>query len=577
MSTTNDNSNAGNPGAGAGQDRPDVDLVAYVLDEVDRREKRRIEGVLAANPELDAECADIRRTLTLVSAAPDPPVSDGLTRRAKAAYRRFSESVRRQPNPRLGLRELPSFVFAYVRFRFRASAGFRALTLATCAHAALFLLIAGVTIVRYQQDLPVPPVGFAPTADDESGLEPIAHIDTVLPREPEPSATPRPDLRELPVPSPIVSEDMPGESIDDPARLWPRVASNSDRLRIGRWILFARHRGDRRADLLQQYGGSETTEKAVTAALDWLARQQSDDGSWDVEAMGGDRHYGPGATGLALLAFLGGGHSLTEGRHSAVVERAVRNLVDLQTPAGRFGQARDSGRTYLYNHAIATQALIECYVMSPRARELREPIEKGIRLLERMQNEDGGWRYTRLDGQRDRSDSSVTGWVLQTLTMAHNAGFINSGSASLQAARTFLENMTEDTGKVRYLERNEGREESLARIASTYLALDVADPDSTRSGATRRRAALLAGVATERDWLHDRVSLHLVTRAMFQIGGSRWTEWNALVSGLLVDAQTDDGSFAPGPLYGANGGRVVSTALAVLTLEVYYRYPRIHR
>jgi len=37
-----------------------------------------------------------------------------------------------------------------------------------------------------------------------------------------------------------------------------------------------------------------------------------------------------------------------------------------------------------------------------------------------------------------------------------------------------------------------------------------------------------------------------------------------------------DGSWDPDPVWGGHGGRVYATALAALTLEVYYRYLPMH-
>ena len=111
----------------------------------------------------------------------------------------------------------------------------------------------------------------------------------------------------------------------------------------------------------------------------------------------------------------------------------------------------------------------------------------------------------------------------------------------------------------------------------TATASSSARKPYKRPSVQKRRSAVLAAMQSPSDWLDDAVSLQLMNSAAFQIGGDTWNEWNQQIRAHLVDKQEDDGSFAPGATYGANGGRVVSTALAVLTLEVYYRYPRILR
>ena len=68
------------------------------------------------------------------------------------------------------------------------------------------------------------------------------------------------------------------------------------------------------------------------------------------------------------------------------------------------------------------------------------------------------------------------------------------------------------------------------------------------------------------------------TLAMFQAGGQPWKRWNDVVRDTLVDRQCGEdegcrrGSWDPTGRWSPEGGRVYSTALAVLTLEVYYRY-----
>jgi hypothetical protein len=68
--------------------------------------------------------------------------------------------------------------------------------------------------------------------------------------------------------------------------------------------------------------------------------------------------------------------------------------------------------------------------------------------------------------------------------------------------------------------------------------------------------------------------------AMYQMGGSRWWEpWNKAMKQAVVGSQRGDGdltgSWDPVGPWGFAGGRVYSTALMVLCLQVYYRYSRV--
>ena len=69
--------------------------------------------------------------------------------------------------------------------------------------------------------------------------------------------------------------------------------------------------------------------------------------------------------------------------------------------------------------------------------------------------------------------------------------------------------------------------------------------------------------------------------ALFQYGGPEWERWNVAMVKALLDAQRrdaaleEDGSWDPIDEWGPAGGRVYSTALCAMTLEVYYRYLRV--
>ena len=55
-----------------------------------------------------------------------------------------------------------------------------------------------------------------------------------------------------------------------------------------------------------------------------------------------------------------------------------------------------------------------------------------------------------------------------------------------------------------------------------------------------------------------------------------WQTWNAALQDALINTQQNAGaaagSWAPDTTWGGYGGRVYSTSLATLCLEVYYRF-----
>jgi hypothetical protein len=67
------------------------------------------------------------------------------------------------------------------------------------------------------------------------------------------------------------------------------------------------------------------------------------------------------------------------------------------------------------------------------------------------------------------------------------------------------------------------------------------------------------------------------TLCCFLAGGDAWQRWNERLRTLLPAAQDQDGSFAPIDVYAQYAGdtrrdRSYTTAMCVLSLEIYYRY-----
>jgi hypothetical protein len=67
--------------------------------------------------------------------------------------------------------------------------------------------------------------------------------------------------------------------------------------------------------------------------------------------------------------------------------------------------------------------------------------------------------------------------------------------------------------------------------------------------------------------------------ALFQYGGPDWKRWNEDMKKVMLETQRqgqidEDGSWDPVDEWGHPGGRVYSTAICAMTLEVYYRFMR---
>lgn len=332
-----------------------------------------------------------------------------------------------------------------------------------------------------------------------------------------------------------------------------------------------------RREIVERFGGSARTEQAVASALEWLALHQSAEGYWDSDGFfdrcpAGDRCEGPaieggsdaGLTGLALLAFLGAGHTHRESeQYREVVRKGLSWLLSMQRPDG---DLRYRGR--IYCHSMATLSLTEAFAMSGDGR-LKEPAQRAIDWLAAAQHpQSGGWRY----GPGQFGDTSVYGWAILALRSAQNSG-LEVPEATWDRSRQWL-NLVSLGARGGLACYRPGSPPTHAMTAEALVCRQVfglarGDPRMDEAG-----DYLLARPPDPSDY-------HLYywyygTLAMFQLGGDHWLRWNDRLARTLLATQNMTGhrrgSWDPQRPFGVDGGRVFATACSALCLEVYYRY-----
>jgi hypothetical protein len=342
--------------------------------------------------------------------------------------------------------------------------------------------------------------------------------------------------------------------------------------------------------------GGGVKRKNVDAGIAWLARHQAPDGSWSCDnfqacckknvcdGRGASADHTPGTSALAVLAFLGAGHTHRHGAYREVMKRAVRYLQSIQTPDGCVGAKTGDGH-YLYNHAIATMALAEAYGMTSTP-GLRKPAQDAVDFLVGAQNPYLGWRYGIRPGD---NDTSVTGWAVLALKSALLAD-LNVPAEAFTGARQWLDKATDDSFyKTGYTQKgdNGARLPEAARYRPTEAMTAAALASRIFMGAKADDPAVRGAVsllvnqvpAWEPDSGNDFYYWYYGTLGMFQVGGEPWGRWERGLEAALLKTQRrggdEEGSWDPCDAWGHAGGRVYATALNVLTLEVYYRYSKV--
>lgn len=371
---------------------------------------------------------------------------------------------------------------------------------------------------------------------------------------------------------------------------------------VGRKVIgiggaFGARLGEAKANALRLGGGSGASESAVLRGLAWLARHQQTDGSWSfyrfpLRCKPGDRCAGssdqrmkwadPSATALALLCFLGAGHTHTTGKYRKTVKRGLNYLLRIQHKSGRFGEVKGN---FNYNQAICTLALAEAYGMSADP-QIGLSAQRAVNFVENTQNSDGGWRYR--PGESP-SDSSVTGWQVMALKSALLAG-LRVKKNSIQRALRWFDSVTDENGRTHYRklgDRNSlGVSPALTAVALLCRLFAGAKPEDP---AVQRAVQQILSFPPFWSDKPDNKTLprmdayywYYATLALYMVGGEAWKKWNPQIRDLLVSKQRrkgcEAGSWDPVTLWSHLAGRMYITTISILMLEVYYRYLPLYR
>ncbi|MDG1874703.1 MAG: terpene cyclase/mutase family protein [Mariniblastus sp.] len=328
-----------------------------------------------------------------------------------------------------------------------------------------------------------------------------------------------------------------------------------------------------RARLAASRGGSRASELAVENGIRWIINHQRKDGSWhfrhdDGQCNGACRNQGlqestTAATGLAMMTLLGAGYTQNTGPYQEEVHKAIEFL-KRKIRIGPHGGSFVQGQSGMYSHAIATIALAEAYIMT-RDTGLSAMVDLGRQYIETAQHKQGGWRYV----PGTKGDMTVTGWQIIALKSCERAGF-ESGEVTWERAEDFLDSLASSDGRYGYQNPDNQTDTTTAvgMLSKMYLGAALED------GRQELGAQFLVGQGPSRT---DMYFNYYATLALHHRQDPDWNKWNTQLRDYLIQTQVNGNGHADGSWYFADqhgkvGGRLYTTALAVMTLEVYYRY-----
>ncbi len=341
-----------------------------------------------------------------------------------------------------------------------------------------------------------------------------------------------------------------------------------------------------RERLIKEYGGNSASEEAVALALEWIVKHQLPDGGWNFDHRIGRGKFRDspnpgslvearaGATALALLPLLGQGHTHLTGKYKKEVRRGLEYLMQRKQlrKEGSISYMEPGGT--MYSHGLVAIVFGEAYAMSQDP--LLAPYAQGsIWFIEQAQDPvGGGWRYK----FRQAGDTSAVGWQVMAIKSAKLSGIqINKRTYSL--INKFLNDVSVENGTYYGYDTtpgtvNRGRRgvTAIGILCRMYMGWDKDHPSLNKA------IQWLSKFGPDKGPRSDIYYNYYGTQVMKQYGGKEWTRWNKVMRDSLVESQNKSGNTAGSWIFGAGthstekGGRLYCTAMACMTLEVYYRY-----
>ena len=313
-----------------------------------------------------------------------------------------------------------------------------------------------------------------------------------------------------------------------------------------------------------QVRGDEITpqqQTSVEKGLKWLAAHQGSDGGFGGSPYGGQHHAG--ITALAGLAFMQAGNLPGRGRYGREVQHCLDFVLNSCQESGLI--ASDTGQGPMYGHGFATLFLGEVYGMTGDE-SVKEKLQRAVRLIERTQNPEGGWRYQPVPYD---ADISVTICQVMALRAARDAG-IKVEKEVIDKSIKYVRHCQNPDGGFCYQAQMRGAGSGFARSAAGVAALyyaGVFEGDDLQRGLKYLKQftpGRPGEVGVEGMYFYGN---YYAVQAMFLAGGDYWaTFYPKLREQLIVKQDASNGT------WNGEAGQEYGTAMALIILQMPNRY-----
>ncbi len=371
-------------------------------------------------------------------------------------------------------------------------------------------------------------------------------------------------------------------------------------------------RGGRRGNAIGN-GATKESEEAVDLALQWLANHQLPDGGWSFHHQLAPSCQGKcpnegslpeariAATAYGVLPFLGAGQTHQVGKYKRTVGMGLNALIHRMKIDPKKGGSLYEPGGRMYSHGLATIALCEAYGMQVEMGRMKAPkygldghssphddmgkIQKPVPvpglgqaaqlalnyIMYAQDPNGGGWRYE----PRQAGDTSVVGWQLMALLSGKMAYLVVDPRCFARASHYLDHVQTDEYGSdygYTSPDRKTQATQAIGLLSRMYLGWG---PD--HQGIVQGVQQMSAAGPSRNNMYYS----YYATQVVHHYGGDEWERWNPQMRDSLVNSQSKDshtaGSWFFGGGHSEKGGRLYCTAMAAMTLEVYYRHMPLYQ
>ncbi len=304
----------------------------------------------------------------------------------------------------------------------------------------------------------------------------------------------------------------------------------------------------------------------IHGGLEYLARQQSSDGSWSFTTTSNPGKFDAknSATAMALLVFVRAGHTHESGQFKSVVNKGLAFLgkqMQLTEEGGSLWELKFS----MYGQALAATVFCEAYSRTRDVR-LKKAGQEAVNFIVNAQDPaSGGWRYI----PRQEGDTSVLGWQMSALSLAREVG-LRVPFTTFSRANDYLDSVQTPDG--------------------LHYGYNAPTSDNPRTTAIGLYTRLLTGRDKGNGYSESVEMIHSIgpttgdiyfdyygSLLFKELGGKRWAPWRTALASAIIERQDTNGGNAGSWHFseGAGGGvvarfsgRLGVTCLCLMTLEI---------